>query len=88
MNSLGQMRSIFDHGKAGMVLIGMPGIHPWERFGCEPIPVQNLVSEIAKSGGETPTQSELNVGGVLESIAHKKARPIFLIQDGWKVRID
>ena len=26
MNSLGQMRSIFDEGRAGMVLIGMPGI--------------------------------------------------------------
>jgi hypothetical protein len=26
MNSLEMMRSIFDAGKAGMVLIGMPGI--------------------------------------------------------------
>jgi len=26
MNSLEQIRSIFDEGKAGMILIGMPGI--------------------------------------------------------------
>jgi len=31
MNSLEQMRSIFDEGTAGMVFIGLPGIENWSR---------------------------------------------------------
>ena len=36
MNSLEQMRSIFDEGTAGLVLIGMPGMGSGEQWNSEP----------------------------------------------------